>query len=609
MNSLDPLIKLLQDVYGYSSFRGQQREIILHVQRGGDALVILPTGGGKSLCFQMPALLRSGVGIVISPLIALMYDQVQGLKRLGVKAECLNSSLQAREAWAVKDALRRNELDLLYVAPERFMLDSFAEMLSGVNISLFAIDEAHCVSQWGHDFRPEYSQLAVIKDRFPGVPRIALTATADPPTRRDILRLLSLNEAEEFIGGFDRPNIVYRVMPRQNGLKQLLAFIKEEQSGQSGIVYCLSRKDVEETAEWLRSQGLHALPYHAKMSDRDRQSNQKTFINEEEVIIVATVAFGMGIDKPNVRFVAHMNLPRNIEAYYQETGRAGRDGLPAVAWMVYSLSDIAIQRKLIDGGESTAERKMIEHRKLNQLIGYVETATCRRRVLLKYFGEDKSSSCGNCDTCLEPVETWDGTRDAQLVLSCVYRTGQFFGSGHIIDVLRGEETDKVIRQRHNKTSTFGVGKHLSKQEWRSVIRQLVAAGYMDVDTDGYGALRLTEDARSLLKGETSIALRKERLSGSRTRKREKTRSERALGNNRFEDGSPDQALFSRLRHFRLSLAHEEGVPPYVIFHDQTLAEIVQRKPKTLEELGLVYGIGRMKLEKYGLAIMRELHGE
>ena len=589
-------LKLLRDIYGFSSFRGQQQEIIEHVGSGQDALVIMPTGGGKSLCYQLPALVREGMGIVISPLIALMHDQVQGLKRLGLRAACLNSSLQAREAMGVKDAIRRNDLDLLYVAPERFMLDSFLELISTCPIALFAIDEAHCVSQWGHDFRPEYSQLKMIGERFPGIPRIALTATADPPTRRDIARLLGFENAQEFLGGFDRPNITYRIQSRENGNKQLLKFIKEEQNGASGIVYCLSRNSVEETAEWLSEQGLQALPYHAGMDDRDRHRNQDTFLNEEGVIMVATIAFGMGIDKPNVRFVAHMSLPKTIEAYYQETGRAGRDGLPAVAWMVYGISDIAFQRRLINSGEATPERKMIEHRKLSSLLGFVESTTCRRQVLLNYFGEERNVGCNNCDNCLEPKDTWDGTKEAQMALSCIYRTGQSFGYSHIVDVVRGEQTEKTSRFRHHQLKTFGVGKHLSKREWSSVLRQLVATGFLTVDIEVYGALKLTSRAERVLKGEETVTLRRDQSVAKSSKKRTPTSSKDQL----VADLLPSQKeLFARMRKKRLDLAKEEGVRPYVIFSDVTLLELARKQPMNLAALSEVYGIGKTKLEKYG----------
>src|ERR1700682_484887 len=499
--------RLLNTVFGHPAFRGAQQEIVSHVAAGGDALVLMPTGGGKSLCYQLPALLREGTALVVSPLIALMQDQVAALKQLGVRAAFLNSTLDAQAAYATERALRQGELDLLYVAPERLVMPRMLEVLAQSRLALFAIDEAHCVSQWGHDFRPEYLQLSLLHERFPGVPRIALTATADPQTRAEIIRRLMLEEARVFISSFDRPNIRYAIVDKQEARSQLLRFIEDEHSGEAGIVYCLSRKKVDETAAWLAGCGVRALPYHAGMDAADRAAHQARFQREDGVVMVATIAFGMGIDKPDVRFVAHLDLPKSIEGYYQETGRAGRDGLPADAWMAYGLGDVVQQRRLIDMSEASDEYKRVSVAKLDALLGLCETAGCRRVRLLAYFGE-ASSPCGNCDTCLAPPETYDATSAAQKALSAIYRTGQRFGAVHLIDVLRGKGGERIARWEHDKLSVYGIGEDIDETAWRGVFRQLVALGYARVDHEAHGALRLTDASRPVLKGTQQVSLRR-----------------------------------------------------------------------------------------------------
>jgi len=587
--------KILRTVFGYNEFRDPQAQIIEHLIDGHDALVLMPTGGGKSLCYQIPAMVREGVGIVISPLIALMQDQVDALLQLGVKAAMLNSSLAAETAWETEQALVNGKLDLLYVAPERLLTPRFLQLLERTPLALFAIDEAHCVSQWGHDFRPEYVQLSILEERFPHVPRIALTATADEPTRKEIIERLGLNQARQFISSFDRQNIRYRIVQKQNAREQLLSFLAAEHRGDAGIVYCLSRKKVEETAQWLTEKGWHALPYHAGLSNTMRQKNQHVFIREEGCIIVATVAFGMGIDKPNVRFVAHLDLPKSMEGYYQETGRAGRDGLSADAWLSYGLGDVIAMRQLLSYSEADEQHKRLERHKLDALLGFCETTLCRRQVLLNYFGEKYHAPCHNCDNCLEPITTWDGKIAAQMALSCVYRTGQRFGVKHLIDVLLGKLSPQVERFHHDKVSTFGIGQAYSQQQWQSIYRQLIAANLLFVDFSHFGSLKLTEKSAAILRGEETIALRhdpeKKRTKKSSKRSQEETRA------------IPQDELWQALKTKRLELARSQGVPPYVIFHDSSLIEIHQQKPRTLNEFAGITGVGQSKLQKYGAAFI------
>ncbi len=596
--------QILRDTFGYSSFRGAQQAIVEHVVNGGDALVLMPTGGGKSLCYQIPAMLRDGVGIVVSPLIALMQDQVEALKQLGVPAAFLNSSLEAEEAREVSRRLMRGELKLLYVAPERLMTEGFLNQVEHLQqenrIALFAIDEAHCVSQWGHDFRPEYRALTVLHERFPGVPRIALTATADAPTRREIVERLALDRATQFVSSFDRPNIRYRVALKDNVRRQLQSFLEAEHPDDAGIVYCLSRKKVEETAAWLKEQGWDALPYHAGLDAATRSANQKRFLREEGIIMVATVAFGMGIDKPNVRFVAHLDLPKSMEGYYQETGRAGRDGLPADAWMAYGLGDVVSMRQMLMSGDAPDERKRVELQKLDALLGFCESTACRHQSLLRYFGEEHPGDCGQCDNCLTPVDTWDATKAAQMALSCVYRTGQRFGVVHLIDVLLGKPTPKVDQFNHQQLSTFGIGKDLEQTQWSSVYRQLVAAGFINVDMEGYGGLKLTEAARPVLRGEQEVWLRRD----AEPARRKTSKAERGSRLREAFAGANDDPLWQALKAKRTELARDQGVPPYVIFHDTTLLEILNRKPQTLDEMARVSGIGQAKLAKYGDAFLQ-----
>ncbi len=589
-------IDILRNVFGFASFRGQQAEIVDTVVAGGDSLVLMPTGGGKSLCYQIPALCRPGTAVVISPLIALMRDQVDALRQLGVRAATLNSSLPFGEVSAIEREMREGKLDLVYVSPERLSTDSFLTLLSRCALSLFAIDEAHCVSQWGHDFRPEYRRLAVLRERFANVPRIALTATADGPTRNDIRDQLHLGDARMFVAGFDRPNIRYRVVPKVDPKKQLLNFIRTEHAGEAGIVYCLSRAKVEETATWLSAEGLTALPYHAGLDRSVRARNQDRFQKEEGVIIVATIAFGMGIDKPDVRFVAHLNLPKNIEAYYQETGRAGRDGLPADGLLLYGLRDAVELRQFALASNSSDAQKRVERIKLDAILGYCETTRCLRQVLLEYFGEQPPDPCGNCSTCLEPVETFDGTLATQKVLSCVYRTGQRFGATHIIDVLLGGDTERIRRFRHDHLSTHGIGTELSRREWQSIVRQLVAMGLLVADIDGHGGLILGQDCREVLRGERKVPLRRD-TTGKRKSKAEKRSPEATL------DDAGQKALFQALREHRMALAKEQEIPPYVVLHDTTLREIARQKPRSLDELASLPGIGLAKLERYGAGIL------
>ncbi|MGA8864711.1 MAG: DNA helicase RecQ [Gallionella sp.] len=591
--------QILNDVFGYADFRGNQQDIVEHVVAGGDALVLMPTGAGKSLCFQLPALLRPGVGIVISPLIALMQDQVDALRQLGVKAAFLNSSISADASREVQSRLRQGELDLLYVAPERLLMPGFLALMDQVQethgIALFAIDEAHCVSQWGHDFRPEYHALTVLHERFPAVPRIALTATADMPTRAEIVERLALEQAHQFVSSFDRPNIRYIVKQKHNVRNQLQAFIEEEHKADAGIVYCLSRKKVEETAAWLSQRGWTALPYHAGLDSETRNMNQSRFLREEGVVMVATVAFGMGIDKPNVRFVAHLDLPKSLEGYYQETGRAGRDGLPANAWLAYGLGDVVAMRQMIDSGEAPEERKRVERKKLDALLAYCESTGCRHQTVLRYFGEAHAGNCGECDNCLEPVDTWDATQAAQMALSCVYRTGQRFGAGHLGDVLIGKTTERVEKFNHHTLSTFGIGKELNSAQWSSVYRQLVASGILEADIEAYGGLKLSEAARPILRGEQAVWLRRD----TDPVKRKAQRGERTVKSREPFAGANDDPLWIALKAKRTELARQQGVPPYVIFHDSTLLDMLNRRPATLDEMAQVSGVGQAKLARYG----------
>ena len=587
-------LDLLKSVFGHAGWRGAQEEIVQHVVAGGDALVLMPTGGGKSLCYQLPALLREGTAVVVSPLIALMQDQVAALRQLGVRAAFLNSTLEAREAQRIEKDFSTGELDLLYVAPERLLMPRTLNLLKGPRLALFAIDEAHCVSQWGHDFRPEYLQLSVLHERFPGVPRIALTATADPHTRAEIVRGLALEEARLFISSFDRPNIRYTVVEKLDARAQVLRFIREQHPGEAGIVYCLSRKKVDETAAWLAAEGIAALPYHAGMDAAARASNQERFQREEGQVIVATIAFGMGIDKPDVRFVAHLDLPKSIEAYYQETGRAGRDGEPADAWMTYGLGDLVNLRRMLEQSEGSEEFRRVSFAKLDALLGFCESAACRRVRLLHYFGED-GEPCGNCDTCLDPPQTWDATEAARKALSCIYRTGQRFGAVHLIDVLRGKATDRVAQWNHGELGVFGIGADLDEPTWRSVFRQLVALGYARPDHDSYGALRLTPASRPVLKGEQRVEMR--RATGRKSRSRP---AKAHIGS------AVNPEVFERLKAWRTAQARSQSVPPYVVFHDATLAAIAAAQPRDLDGLSSIPGIGERKLERYGPALLELL---
>ncbi|HYV98943.1 MAG TPA: DNA helicase RecQ [Gemmatimonadaceae bacterium] len=597
-------LSILNTVFGYPEFRGHQADVIDHVIAGGDALVLMPTGSGKSLCFQIPALVRSGVGVVVSPLIALMQDQVSALEQLGIRAAFLNSTLTAAEAYATEQRVREGDLDLLYVAPERLMTPRCLALLESAELALFAIDEAHCVSQWGHDFRPEYIQLSVLHERFPHVPRIALTATADPATRAEIITRLDLGRARVFVSSFDRPNIRYRVVEKQTARTQVLQFIRAEHEGHSGIVYCLSRKKVEETAGFLASHGIDAVAYHAGMSADVRQKRQARFQRDDGVVMVATIAFGMGIDKPDVRFVAHLDLPKSIEGYYQETGRAGRDGEPADAWMAYGLQDVVQLRRMIDESDAEASYKRVQVGKLDAMLGFCETSECRRVRLLAYFGET-SDACGNCDTCLDAPASIDGTVPVQQLLSCIHRTGQRFGAMHVIDVLHGEHTTKVMQWRHQELSTFGIGRERPTPEWRAIVRQCIALGFIAVDHDSFGALRLTAACRPVLKGERPVMLR----AWQKPERARRARGRPAAATQPEFTGSPEAAqLFERLRVWRRDAAKELGLPAYVIFHDATLKGIAEARPGSLDELRGISGVGVRKLVAYGDQILGVVAG-
>jgi ATP-dependent DNA helicase RecQ len=589
-------VETLQRVFGYDAFRGDQAEIIDHVVAGGDALVLMPTGGGKSLCYQIPALVREGTGIVVSPLIALMQDQVDALSAVGVRAAFLNSTQNPDERRMVEQQLLAGELDLLYLAPERLGVSGTIALLDRAPIALFAIDEAHCVSQWGHDFRPDYLQLSMLHERWPAVPRIALTATATVATRREIVQRLELGDARQFVSSFDRPNIQYRIEAKNQAVGQLLSLIRTEHPGEAGIVYCLSRASVEKTADALVTEGIEALPYHAGLSAQVRARNQARFLREDGVVMVATIAFGMGIDKPDVRFVAHLDLPKSVEGYYQETGRAGRDGLPSTAWLAYGLQDVVQQRRMIDEGEGDPAHKRRQTQHLDAMLALCETVACRRVQLLNYFGQP-SEPCGNCDTCLAPPESWDGTVPAQKLLSTVVRLhrerGQRYGAGHLIDILLGRENDRVRQFRHDELSTYGIGTELSEQEWRGVVRQLLAQGLLAVNSDGYGTLVITDASAEVLSGARTVSLRREPERATRAAKR-------TAGAELPEAARP---LFERLREWRAGVARDQGVPAYIVFGDATLRGIALTRPGSLDELATISGVGEKKLESYGVGVL------
>ena len=595
----DQALHLLQTVFGYPAFRSQQGQIVDHVVNGGDALVLMPTGGGKSLCYQIPALIRHGVGIVVSPLIALMQDQVDALAEVGVRAAFLNSTQSFEEAMRIERMMREGELDMVYIAPERLMTQRCLELLSVTPLALFAIDEAHCVSQWGHDFRPEYIKLSVLHERFPEVPRIALTATADQQTRDEIIHRLQLENAMQFVSSFDRPNIRYQIVEKANGRKQLLDFINAQHSGDAGIVYCLSRKKVEETAEFLNENGITALPYHAGMEQSERYRNQARFLREDGIVMTATIAFGMGIDKPDVRFVAHLDLPKSIEGYYQETGRAGRDGASANAWMAYGLQDVVQQRRMIDESEANETFKRVQGIKLDAMLGLCETLNCRRVHILDYFGQT-SEPCGNCDTCLLPPSSFDGTVAAQKILSTIYRVDQRFAAGHVIDVIRGIDTERVKQWRHDQLSTYGIGSDKSEAEWRALLRQMIALGLVAVDYENYSSLKLTEESRAVLRGETKIQLRQYK----KAEKAVKHKRQSAKDFSETNLSESEQAIFERLRWWRVETAKAHNTAAFIIFHDTTLREIAKAKPRSLDDLRGVTGVGAKKLESYGEELVK-----
>ena len=589
-------LTILKQTYGYGQFRGQQAEIIDYVNRGGSAFVLMPTGSGKSLCYQIPSLCRDGVGVIISPLIALMQDQITALEQLGISAGAINSGMPYGEVLRVRQKLENNQLDLLYVAPERLVMEEFLEILDQINIALFAIDEAHCVSQWGHDFRPDYTALSLLANRFKEIPRIALTATADHATRKDIVDRLKLAEGKTFIGGFDRPNIHYSILERNNPKKQVYDFIRNHHAGDSGIIYCISRKKVEDMAEWLQGKNINALPYHAGLTPEVRSRNQDRFLREDNTIIVATIAFGMGIDKPDVRYVAHMNIPKSIEAYYQETGRAGRDGLPSNAYMIYGMDDAAMQRNWIENSEAPDIQKRIEHQKLNALLGLCEAAICRRQILLEYF-DDTCKPCGNCDTCDTKPETFDGTIPAQMALSAVFRTGQRFGMVYVVDVLMGKEDERIKRFGHDRQSTFGIGDKWNKNEWQNIFRQLVSQNLLMVDVNEHNGIKITEKGFIFLKKKESINFRK-------LTEKQKARKGKTSRKAKVElDNDLDQALYENLKSARQQMAKKRRVPAYVIFHDKTLIELAKTKPQSFEEMLDISGIGEAKLKKFGQTLL------
>jgi len=592
-------LDILNSVFGYPAFRGKQANIIDHITSGQDCLVLMPTGGGKSLCYQIPALMRKGVAIVVSPLISLMQNQVVALHEIGIHATVLNSSLPHEETHDIEQKLLAGEFDLLYVAPERLLTKRFLDLISQIPLVLFAIDEAHCVSQWGHDFRPEYGQLTILHERFPNIPRIALTATADPVTRQEIIERLALHNAKVFVSSFDRPNICYHIADKTNSKQQLLSFIQTEHPNDAGIVYCLSRKKVEDISTWFNSHGIRALPYHAGMSPHLRKMNQETFLREDNIVMVATIAFGMGIDKPNVRFVAHLDMPKSIEAYYQETGRAGRDGQKANAWMAYGLNDVIQQQRMITESDTQQQFKQVAIRKLETMLAFCEITTCRRAYLLNYFGETVTKpSCGNCDICLNPPVTWDATIEVQKALSCIYRTGQQFGAGYLIDILRGNSTPRVKQWNHDQISTFGIGKDLPVKTWRAVFRKMIAQGLLTTDAEGHGALCLTENSRNILKGQQRIFLRKSSKS---------TELHKKVKDNLLPPFSPtEHQRWMQLYEWRAKIAQENSLPAYLIFHDSTLRELVRACPQTVEELSQIPGIGAHKLNRYGEHLIKIL---
>jgi ATP-dependent DNA helicase RecQ len=600
---MEKAAKILTSTFGYDAFRHHQEQIIDALLAGHDVMTLMPTGGGKSICYQIPALMRAGCGIVISPLIALMQDQVDALQQLGIKAAFLNSTLCRAEQLEIEQDLLAGAFDLLYLAPERLLNPHMLRLIDQCDIALFAIDEAHCVSQWGHDFRKEYQQLSMLHERYPDVPRIALTATADQRTRAEIIEQLALQQASVFINSFDRPNINYTITEASNSREALLRFLNENHEGDAGIVYCLSRKNVEATAEWLNERGRAALPYHAGLPQQTRLRNQQRFLCEDGLIIVATIAFGMGIDKPDVRFVAHLNLPKNIESYYQETGRAGRDGLPANAWMTYGLKDVINLRLFTENSDSDEMFKRVMHQKTDAMLGLCELTTCRRQAMLAYFDEDMPEPCGNCDNCLNPPETWDATTATQKALSCIYRTNERFGAQYIIHVLTGKDDERILKNGHDKISTFNIGHEHTGVEWRAIFRQLIAQAYLATDTEGYGVLKLTPKAWPLLKRSEepqTVMLRA-------LRKASKAKARKKKSRNMIELSTQDELLFESLRSLRAKLAKEQNVPPYVIFHDKTLTEMAATKPETLDQMLDISGIGNEKLSRYGQTFLNEIN--